>query len=239
MDKYEIIKKIEEFAPTQTAEKWDCVGFMVETKNIEVSKIMLCLTPTNHIIKQALEQNCQMIISHHPMFKIDCTPELLHENLTPKIDIYSAHTNLDKAQGGTTDTLIKNIFPNFKIQNVENNEFLRLIEFKTTMTIEEFKEKLIKISPNLRYTNNENLKLIKKVAFCAGSGSEFIEEATNLKADCLVTGDLKFHTALDAKIVVFDIGHFESEILILPKIKELIGNNIKVVFAKENSPFKK
>jgi dinuclear metal center YbgI/SA1388 family protein len=239
MNKYEIIKKIEEFAPTQTAEKWDCVGFMVETKNIEVSKIMLCLTPTNHIIKQALEQNCQMIISHHPMFKIDCTPELLHENLTPKIDIYSAHTNLDKAQGGTTDTLIKNIFPNSKIQNVENNEFLRLIEFKTPMTIEEFKEKLIKISPNLRYTNNENLKLIKKVAFCAGSGSEFIEEATNLKADCLVTGDLKFHTALDAKIVVFDIGHFESEILILPKLKELIGNNVKVVFAKENSPFKK
>jgi dinuclear metal center YbgI/SA1388 family protein len=239
MDKYEIIKKIEEFAPTQTAEKWDCVGFMVETKNIEVSKIMLCLTPTNHIIKQALEQNCQMIISHHPMFKIDCTPELLHENLTPKIDIYSAHTNLDKVQGGTTDTLIKNIFPNSKIQNVENNEFLRIIEFKTPITIEEFKEKLIKISPNLRYTNNENLKLIKKVAFCAGSGSEFIEEATNLKADCLVTGDLKFHTALDAKIVVFDIGHFESEILILPKLKELIENNIKVVFAKENSPFKK
>jgi dinuclear metal center YbgI/SA1388 family protein len=239
MNKYEIIKKIEEFAPIQTAENWDCVGFMVETKNIEVSKIMLCLTPTNNIIKQALEQNCQMIISHHPMFKIECAKELLTNNFEPKIDIYSAHTNLDKAQGGTTDTLIKTVFPLSQIQRLENNEFLRMIELEIPISIEEFKEKLIKISPDLRYTNNENIKLLKKIAFCAGSGSEFIEEATELKADCFVTGDLKFHTALEAKIAVFDIGHFESEILILPKIKKLIGENIEIVFAKEYSPFKK
>ena len=56
-------------------------------------------------------------------------------------------------------------------------------------------------------------------------------------ADCLVTGDLKFHTALDSEIVVFDIGHFESEILILPVLKDIIGDGVEVVFAKENSPF--
>jgi dinuclear metal center YbgI/SA1388 family protein len=239
MNKYEIIQKIENFAPPQTAEKWDCVGFMVETKNIEVSKIMLCLTPTTDIIKQALEQNCQMIISHHPMFKIECTKELLTNKFEPKIDIYSAHTNLDKAQGGTTDTLIKTVFPLSQIQRLENNEFLRMIELETPISIEEFKEKLIKISPNLRYTNNKDTKFLKKITFCAGSGSEFIEEATELGADCLVTGDLKFHAALDSKITVFDIGHFESEILILPEIKKLISEDVEIVFAKENSPFKK
>jgi dinuclear metal center YbgI/SA1388 family protein len=212
---------------------------MVETKNIEVSKIMLCLTPTNDVIEQALMQNCQMIISHHPMFKIECTKELLNDNFEPKIDIYSAHTNLDKANGGTTDTLIKTIFPNLPVQQIENNEFLRMIELNIPISIEDFKEKLIKISPNLRYTNNKNLKLLKKIAFCAGSGSEFIEDSANLEADCLVTGDLKFHTALEAKIVVFDIGHFESEILILPKIKELLGEDIEILFAKEDTPFKK
>ena len=31
MNKYEITKRIEKFAPTETAEQWDCVGFMVET----------------------------------------------------------------------------------------------------------------------------------------------------------------------------------------------------------------
>ena len=49
MNKYEIVKKIEQFAPPETAEEWDCVGFMAETEKQEVSKIMLCLTPTNNV----------------------------------------------------------------------------------------------------------------------------------------------------------------------------------------------
>ena len=61
---------------------------------------------------------------------------------------------------------------------------------------------------------------------------EFIED---YDVDAFVTGDLKFHTALDSKNIVFDIGHFESEILILEVFKEILG--IDVTFAKENSPF--
>ena len=52
-----------------------------------------------------------------------------------------------------------------------------------------------------------------------------------------MTGDLKFHTALDSGIVVFDIGHFESEILILPVFASIIGKGVEIVFAKEKSPF--
>ena len=59
------------------------------------------------------------------------------------------------------------------------------------------------------FLNNKNVKKLQKIAFCAGSGTEFIQEAYENGADALVTGDLKFHTALDSPIVVFDIGHFE------------------------------
>lgn len=76
-----------------------------------------------------------------------------------------------------------------------------------------------------------------KIAFCAGSGSEFINDAKELGADCLVTGDLKFHTALDSPIVIYDIGHFESEILILPVFEKIIGEGVKIVYADEHSPF--
>lgn len=81
------------------------------------------------------------------------------------------------------------------------------------------------------------MEKLSRIAFCAGSGSEFINEAKDLGADCLVTGDLKFHTALDSEIMVYDIGHFESEILILPVFEEIIGNNVEIVYAKEQSPF--
>lgn len=226
MNKYEIVKEIEKFAPIDTAEKWDCVGFMVETKQQDVSKIMLCLTPTADIVKQARQAGCDMIISHHPLFYVP-----LEWN---DIDIYSAHTNLDKAACGTTDTLIQAL--NFT-KNDCRHEFLRLVEFQKGIGIFDFAQNLRKISPNLRYVNNLGIKTIKCAAFCAGSGTDFIQEAKSMGADCLVTGDLKFHTALDSEIVVFDIGHFESEILVLPVLREIIGTGIEVVFSDEQSPF--
>lgn len=227
MNKYEIIKKIENIAPTYTAEKWDCVGFMVETDKKEVSKIMLCLTVTENILSQARKAGCDMIISHHPLFYVPLA--------WSDIDIYSAHTNLDKAEGGTTDTIIKVLGLN---KTDCGHEFLRFVDFEEGIELLELGQKLQKISPNLRYVNNQGNKIVKRVAFCAGSGADFIKEAQNMGADCLITGDLKFHAALDSQIVVFDIGHFESEILILPVLKEIIGTDVEVVFAQEQSPFK-
>jgi len=229
MNKYELIKKIENFAPLETAEKWDCSGWGVETKNFEVSKVMLCLTVTNEIIEQAKSLNCEMIVSHHPVFYVPCS--------WSGIDIYSAHTNMDKASGGTTDTIIKVLgLDKYKI-DVEH-EFLRIVELNEEIDVADFAKVLSKISPNLRYINNKKTKSLKRIAFCAGSGSEFIHEAKELGAESLVTGDLKFHPALDSEIVVYDIGHFESEILILPVFNEIIDDGVEVLYAKENSPFK-
>ena len=225
MDKYQITKRIERFAPLDTAESWDCSGWIVETASKEIKKIMLALTITDSVFKQACEQDCDMIISHHPLFEVP----LKYKN----INMYCAHTNLDIANGGTTDTLIKNI--GFNSQEIIADGFLRLIN--TNITVVEFAKLLKQISPNMRYVNNKNIKTLEKIAFCAGSGAEFINDAYKLGADALVTGDLKFHTALDSPIVVFDIGHFESEIQVLQVFETLINNECEVVYAKEHSPF--
>ena len=227
MDKYKIIKRIEDFAPIETQEDWDCSGWGVNVEKYdEIRKIILCLTATENVIKQAKSQNCDLIISHHPCFYVPlCWSD---------INIYCAHTNMDKAKGGTTDTIIEKLrLSNYKIP-VEH-EFLRVIDYKTT--VEEFNRLLKTISPNARIINNKNVEKLGKIAFCAGSGSEFIKDAKELGADCLVTGDLKFHTALDSEIVVYDIGHFESEILLLPILEKIIGNEPEIVYAQEKSPF--
>ena len=227
MKKREIVRKIEQFAPLETQEKWDCSGWLVETENKDIKKIMLCLTVTDDVVRQAREQNCDMIISHHPLF----TVPLLYKN----IDIYCAHTNLDRAQGGTTDTLIKTLgLAKFIVAN-SGEGFVRYINYETSL--QDFVKRLKKISPHLRYVNNKGVTKLKRIAFCAGSGTEFIQEAFENGADALVTGDLKFHTALDSPIVVFDIGHFESEVLVLSVFEQIIGNGIGFVYAKEKSPF--
>lgn len=222
MNKYEIIKRIEEFAPPQLAEDWDASGWIVETNRREINKIMLCLTVTEDIIRQAKSQNCEMIISHHPLFFVPTEWK--------NIDIYSAHTNLDRTNGGTTDTLIKTL----GLDVSQTGDFLRYVE--KTLTLEELKKLLLKISPNLRYVNNKKVKTLNKIAFCAGSGSEFIEEALSNGADALVTGDVKFHTALESPMVIFDIGHFESEILVLQVFEKLLAD-VETIRADEKSPF--
>ena len=235
MYKYKITERIEIFAPSETQEDWDCSGWGINIEGYdEIRKIMLCLTVTEDVVKQAKEQNCDMIISHHPLFCVNCHSELVSESYAPQINVYCAHTNLDKAQGGTTDTLIETLGLSKHKVKIEH-DFLRMIDYKTT--IEDFNNLLKKISPNARVINNNTVKELNKIAFCAGSGSEFINDAKDLGADCLVTGDLKFHTALDSDIVVYDIGHFESEILILPVIKKIIGSDVEIIYAKEQSPF--
>ncbi len=237
MDKYEISKRIEKFAPLETAESWDASGWVIDnySKN-DVSKLMLCLTPTEDVFRQALDEGCDIVVSHHPIFCLPFPTCVVNENFQPKLNVYSAHTNMDKANGGTTDTIISTLgLEEYKIP-IEH-EFLRMVEILDGISVEDFSKKLSKISPNGRLVNNKNIKVLKKIAFCAGSGSEFIKDAKELGADCLVTGDLKFHMALDSEIVVYDIGHFESEILILPVFEKLIGEDVEIVYAKEHSPF--
>lgn len=239
MDKYKITEKIEKFAPITSQEAWDCSGWIAENENREINKVMLCLTVTPDIIKQAKEKNCDMIISHHPLFYIDFYSGIVSENLSPAINIYCAHTNLDKACGGTTDVLIDTVAGKINFSEIKRDchDFLRILELKNPIKIEDFSKIIKQISPNARLINNKKIKTLNKIAFCAGSGAEFIKDAHNLGVDCLVTGDIKFHTALDSPIVLYDIGHFESEILVLPVFEHLIGNDVKIFYAKEKSPF--
>ena len=222
MNKNHLISKLEAFAPIDTQEKWDCSGWLIEYPNInDIKKVMFALTITDTVFEQAKNLECDLIISHHPLFSVPIKYK--------DIQIYCAHTNMDKAIGGTTDTILETLGLHYtKIEN----EFVRIVELEQPIKVEDFAKKLKTISPALRYINNNSVKEIKTIGFCAGSGSDFIE-STN--TDAFVTGDIKYHTACETNKIVFDIGHFESEILIKEKFKAILG--IEGVMADEKTPF--
>ncbi len=219
MNKYALVSKIEKIAPLETQEPWDCSGWIVDNGIEDIHKVMLALTVTDDVVEKALKTQCDMIISHHPLFSVPVKYK--------DINIYASHTPMDKAKGGTTETLIKRLgFTNFSIEN----DFVRVV--KTDISVDDLAQKLIKISKNLRLINNRGISHIKTIGFCAGSGSEFIETTD---VDAFVTGDVKYHTAVESSKVIFDVGHFESEILILDVFKALLG--IEVEYSNEKSPF--
>jgi dinuclear metal center YbgI/SA1388 family protein len=80
----------------------------------------------------------------------------------------------------------------------------------------------------LKYLKHTPLigKPIKKVALCGGSGQFLLKNAINSKADSYISGDFKYHEFFDAedKILVADIGHYESEQFTPEIFYEIIQN---------------
>jgi len=76
----------------------------------------------------------------------------------------------------------------------------------------------------IRYTSTPG-KHIQKVAICGGSGSFLLREAITNGADAFVTADFKYHQFFDSegKILIADIGHFESEQFTI----DLLVDNLK------------
>jgi dinuclear metal center YbgI/SA1388 family protein len=70
---------------------------------------------------------------------------------------------------------------------------------------------------------------IKRIALCGGAGSFLLKDAIRAKADIFISGDFKYHEFFDTenKIVIADIGHYESEQF----TKELIYDILKKKFS--------
>lgn len=105
-------------------------------------------------------------------------------------DIYELKNKLNTVGAGMIGKLS---------EPIDEMEFLKLVK-------EKFNAGCVKYSPLLN-------KKIQKVAVCGGSGSFLIGNAIGARADVFITGDIKYHDFFRAenKIVLADIGHYESE----------------------------
>ena len=73
---------------------------------------------------------------------------------------------------------------------------------------------------------------IKKVALCGGAGSFLLGKAIAAGADVFISGDFKYHEFFDAdgRILIADIGHYESEQFTINLLCELLSEKF-VTFA--------
>ncbi|MBP1968688.1 dinuclear metal center YbgI/SA1388 family protein [Virgibacillus natechei] len=133
----DIFRLMEEWAPLNLAYEWDNVGLQIGSYTNSVKKIMVTLDVLESVVDEAIDNDIDLIIAHHPLlFKpikevnID-TPHgrIIHKLIQHNISVYASHTNLDIANGGVNDMLADLL--NLQSQDV-------LVETKT--------EKLFKIS---------------------------------------------------------------------------------------------
>lgn len=133
----EVIKYIEGWAPKEIAWGKDNIGLQVGKGSKQIKNIMLSLELNEQVLKQAVNKNCNFIITHHPLIfkplnrintEQDPVAKSVASLIKNDITLYSAHTNLDFTNNGVSHILAKKL----QLQNIE---FLEKISDKKTKLV--------------------------------------------------------------------------------------------------------
>ncbi|MEK7732556.1 MAG: Nif3-like dinuclear metal center hexameric protein, partial [Planctomycetota bacterium] len=110
----DVCAAMETIAPTALAQEWDNVGLLAGDLKAAVRRVMLTIDLTGPVVDEAVRKKIDLIVSYHPpIFKPIsslCAPGAGMESLVFRcirkgVAIYSPHTALDAADGGTNDAI--------------------------------------------------------------------------------------------------------------------------------------
>jgi dinuclear metal center YbgI/SA1388 family protein len=225
MTTHQVCDILNEFAPLSLQDSWDNSGLQIDNNNAEVTGVLVCFDITEKSLQEAIDKHCNVIVAHHPLLfhglkqigNDAYIERCVRMAIVHNIAIYCNHTPLDKVQDGISWKLGEKL-------GLQNLTYLQtdgiasygtMGEFSTPLSEKDFIN-LLKSTFGLTYVRcSEPLnKAISKVALCGGSGAFLIDDALKAGADAFVCGDIKHHEFYKAeqKILLADIGHFESEI---------------------------
>ncbi|WP_428939019.1 Nif3-like dinuclear metal center hexameric protein [Fontivita pretiosa] len=108
----DVLTALEQIAPTRYAESWDNVGLLVGDPSQEVASAILTIDYTPQVAAEAQSLGCDLVIAYHPPIfeplkrvRSLGPGELIFDAIRRGVAIYSPHTALDVAAGGTNDML--------------------------------------------------------------------------------------------------------------------------------------
>jgi dinuclear metal center YbgI/SA1388 family protein len=113
----DIIFEIEAWAPPAIAWDRDNVGLQIGNPEEAVTGVLAALEVTPDVIQEAMQKKCNLMITHHPLIfnplknltNNTFTGKLALSIAQNKLNLYSAHTNLDFTQGGVNFVLGKKL----------------------------------------------------------------------------------------------------------------------------------
>jgi len=167
-----------------------------------------------HQLESVIENRIEVIFPAHKEKNIVAALKAMHPYEEPAYDLISLNNINENVGAG----MIGTISP-----AMEEKAFLLFVKEKLNLEV-------------IRHSPLCGAK-VEKVAICGGAGSFLLKEAISQQAAVFITGDFKYHEFFEAenKIVIADVGHYESE----ESTKELISeilikkfSNIAIVLAK-------
>ncbi len=234
----DILKYMEQLAPSYMKMDWDNVGLLCGDPDQQVSKILVALDPFEDVCREAHEIGAQLVLTHHPLIFRPCKTvtesdpvgRSIRYLIKHDISAINAHTNLDCAPGGVNDVLAQMLgLSSVEVIDPQGTDsqgrawgLLRKGETEE-QPLEDFlakvKEKLH--CPGLRFVSGG--KPVHHVAVGGGACGSELMDAVLAGCDTFVTSDLKYNQFWDAGdlgINLIDAGHFYTENPVCTMLKE-------------------
>jgi dinuclear metal center YbgI/SA1388 family protein len=112
-----ITQILETFAPVSLQESYDNSGLITGQFNMEVTGVLLCLDCLETVIDEAIEQNCNLIVAHHPIVfsglkrlnGANYIERVVIKAIKNDIAIYACHTNLDNVINGVNHKIAEKL----------------------------------------------------------------------------------------------------------------------------------
>ena len=105
----DLVRVMETLAPTHLAAPWDNVGLLVGDPSRSVGRVLLTIDCRRSVVEEAVRGGYGAIVSYHPPIfeaqKRFVAGSVAYEAARADVAIYSPHTALDAADGGTNDVL--------------------------------------------------------------------------------------------------------------------------------------
>lgn len=230
-----IAKAIEEFAPLCLQAEWDNSGFTVGNPKAEVSKALIALNCSLEVVKEAVEKECDMIITHHPLIvhkpclsilEGDLRSDAIMLAIRSGITVYSSHTPLDKAPGGLNDIMASRLGL-VDVSVLGADGFSRIGKLSRGVSTMAFVERVKKAFGASKVRTSALIGgKITSVAVSSGGGQGAISDAVRAGAQVLVTGDVTHHNFYCPEgFMVVDVGHHFSELPAIGLLEAIVKKN--------------
>jgi len=136
-----LIKHLEEFAPLNYQEDYDNSGLLIGNADQEIHGALVALDCTEAIVDEAIAQNCNLIITHHPIvFKglkkltgKNYVERVVLRAIRHNIALYAIHTNLDHVKYGVNGVISQRLgLKNVKILSPKTSLLKKMVTFCPT-----------------------------------------------------------------------------------------------------------
>ena len=120
---------------------YDNSGLIIGSNSQKADKALITIDITEDVVKEAIENNCNLIISHHPIIfkslkKIDyqsAIGSIITKLIKADIAVYAMHTNLDNMLDGVNGILAQKLgLSNLKILSPKKHILNKLVVFCPT-----------------------------------------------------------------------------------------------------------